>query len=41
MSWINPSIMVHRLNVSTSFSPIRQKKQVFATEQDRAIAEEV
>jgi len=35
------SVMVHRLNMSPSFPPIRQKKRVFAQEQDRAIAEEV
>ena len=33
--------MVHKLNVSPSLSPIRQKKWVFAQEQDEAIAEEV
>ena len=33
--------MVHRLNVSPSFPPIRQKKRVFAQERDQAIAEEV
>ena len=41
MPGIDPSIMVHRLNVSPSFPPIRQKKQVFAPEQDQAITEEV
>ena len=41
MPGIDPSIMVHRLNVSPSFPPIRQKKRVFALERDRAIAEEV
>ena len=41
MPGIDPSIMVHRLNVSPSFLPIRQKKQVFTLERDRAIAEEV
>ena len=41
MSMINPSIMVHKLNVSPSFPSIHQKKQVFAQERDRAIAEEV
>ena len=41
MPGIDPSVMVHRLNVSPSFPPIRQKKQVFALERDRAIAEEV
>ena len=41
MPGIDSSIMVHKLNVSPSFSPIRQKKRVFAQEQDKAIAEEV
>ena len=40
MPGINPSIMVHRLNVSPSFPPIRQKKRVFAQERDQAITEE-
>ena len=41
MSGIDPSVIVHRLNVLPSFSPIRQKKRVFAQERDKAIAEEV
>ena len=41
MLGINPSIIIHRLNVSPSFSPIQQKKRVFAQERDKAIAEEV
>ena len=47
MPRINPSVMVHRLNVSPSFSPVRQKKwvftqkRVFTQERDRAIVEEV
>ena len=41
MPGIDPSAIVHRLNVLPSFSPIRQKKQVFAQERDKAIAEEV
>ena len=41
MPGIDPSVMVHRLNVSPSFSPIRKKKRVFAPERDRAIAKEV
>ena len=41
MPGIDPSIIVHRLNMSPSFPPIRQKKQVFALERDQAIAEEV
>ena len=41
MPGIDPSVIVHRLNVSPSFPPIRQKKRVFALERDQAIAEEV
>jgi len=41
MPKIDPSVMVHRLNVSPSFPSICQKKRVFAQEQDKTIAEEV
>ena len=41
MPGIDPSIIVHRLNVSPSFPPIRQKKRVFTSKRDQAIAEEV
>ena len=41
MPGIDSSIIVHKLNVSPSFPPIRQKKWVFAQERDRAIAKEV
>nr|XP_023923129.1 uncharacterized protein LOC112034548 [Quercus suber] len=41
MPGIDPSVMVHRLNVWPSFPPVRQKKRVFAPEKDRAIVEEV
>ena len=41
MLGIDTSVMVHRLNVSPSFPPIRQKKRVFTQERDKAIAEEV
>ena len=41
MPGINPSVIIHRLNVSPSFSPIQQKKRVFTPERDQAIAEEV
>ena len=41
MPGINPSVIVHRLNVNSASSPIRQKKRVFAQERDKAIAEEV
>ena len=38
---IDPSIIVHKLNVNLDSSPIRQKKRVFAQERDKAVAEEV
>ena len=41
MPGIDPSVMVHRLNVSPSFPPVLQKTRVFAPEGDQAIAEEV
>ena len=41
MPGIDPSVIVRRLNVLPSFSPIRQKKRVFAQERDKTIAEEV
>ena len=41
MPGIDPSVIVHRLNASPSSSPIRQKKRVFASEREKAIAEEV
>ena len=41
MSGINPSVIVHKLNVSSSFPPIRQNKRVFAQETNKAIVEEV
>ena len=41
MPGIDPSVMVHRLNVSLAFPLVRQKKRVFAPERDQAIAEEV
>ena len=41
MLGIDPSIIVHKLNVSPLFPPVRQKKRVFAQEWDKAIAEEV
>ena len=41
MLGINPLVIVHRLNVNPTSSPIRQKKRVFAPERDKAIAKEV
>nr|POF24390.1 hypothetical protein CFP56_35368 [Quercus suber] len=41
MLGIDPSVIVHKLNVSPASSPVRQKKWVFALERDQVIAEEV
>ena len=41
MPEIDPSIIVHKLNVSSSIPLVRQKKQVFVQERDKAIAKEV
>ena len=41
MPRIDPSVITHRLSVYPSFKPVRQKKKVFAPEQDNAIREEV
>ena len=41
MPGIDPSIIVHKLNVSPSSPPIRQRKRVFTQERDKAITEEV
>ena len=41
MPGIDASVIVHRLNVNLASSPIRQKKRVFASERDKAIAEKV
>ncbi|XP_065623514.1 uncharacterized protein LOC136064949 [Quercus suber] len=41
MPGIDPSVMVHKLNVKPATPPVRQKKRVFAHERDLAIAEEV
>ena len=41
MPRIDPSVMVHRLNVSPIFPLVHQKKRVFAQERDQGIGEEV
>ena len=41
MPGIDISIITHHLNVSPTSKPVRQKKRVFAPEQDNAIKEEV
>ena len=39
MPGIDPTVIVHRLNVNPASSPIRQKKRVLTQEQDKAAAE--
>ena len=41
MPRIDPSVIIHRLNMSPFFPPVRQKKRIFFQKRDRAIAEEV
>ena len=41
MPGIDPIVITHRLNVSLSYKPVRQKKRMLAPEQDNAIKEEV
>ena len=41
ISGIDPSIIVHKLNVSSLFPLVQQKKRVYTQERDKAIAEEV
>ena len=41
MFGINPSAISHRLNVSSSYKPLCQKRRMLAPEQENAIKEEV
>ena len=41
MGGIGPAIITHRLNVSPSFKPVKQKRRSFAPERQKAINEEV
>ena len=41
MGGIDPIVITHRLNVSPSFKPIKQKRRSFALERQKAINEEV
>ena len=41
MGGINPAIITHRLNISPSFKPVKQKRRSFAPERQKAINEEV
>ena len=41
MGGIDPAIITHRLNISPSFKPVKQKRRRFALERQKAINEEV
>ena len=41
MGGIDPAIITHRLNVSPSFKPVKQKRRSFTPERQKAIKEEI
>ena len=41
MGGIDPAVIIHRLNVSPFFKPVKQKRKSFALESQKAINEEV
>ena len=41
MGGIDPAVITHRLNVSPSFKPVKQKRKSFSPERQKAINEEV
>ena len=41
MGGIDPTVITHRLNVSPSFKPIKQKRRSFALERQKSINEEI
>ena len=41
MEGIDPTVITHRLNTSSSFKPVKQKRRSFAPERQKAINEEV
>ena len=41
MGGIDPVIITHRVNVSPSFKPVKQKRRSFAPERQKEINEEV
>ena len=41
MGGIDPAVITHRLNVSPSFKPVKQKRRIFTLERQKAISEEV
>ena len=41
MGGVDPAVITHRLNVNTSFKPIKQKRRSFSPKRQKAINEEV
>ena len=41
MGGINPAVITHKLNISPSFKPVKQKRRSFALKRQKAINEEV
>ena len=41
MGGIDPSLITHKLNISPSFKPVKQKRRSFSSERQKAINEEV
>ena len=41
MGGIDPAVITHRLNISPSFKPVKQKRRIFAPKRHKVIDEEV
>ena len=41
MGGIDPAVITHKLNISPSFKPVKQKRRSFASERQKAINEKV
>lgn len=41
MPGIDPSVIVHKLNVDPNYRPVKQRRRAFAAERNKAVAEEV
>jgi hypothetical protein len=41
MPGIDPSVIVHKLNVDPNYRPVKQRRKTFAAERNQAVAEKV
>jgi hypothetical protein len=41
MPGIDPSVIVHKLNVDPNFRPVKQRRRTFTAEQNQDVAEDV